>query len=252
MPTWRSGEDVGWVHEVIRSVATTVPEAVAPLPGADGRSVLVVDEHPLAVFPFVGGDPLDVGDRDMRVQAAGLLARLHRAMLHSPPTRPRPGPIGPPITPIDEPPEINDPELASWRRSLHERGCLRGPIHGDVYPLNIRCRAGRIVGLIDWMEAHVDFVGQELGWTTWELAQTDSGDDLSWDRAADFVRQYRAAGGPVPGSEDRDLVQFIRWRLRNEIRAELARGAASEPSEYTRAELRAFARLGGTTLSSAG
>lgn len=254
MPTWRSADDVGWVHEVIRSVAATVPEAVAPLAGADGRTVVVLDRRPVAVFPFVRGDPLDAGDQDMRSQAAGLLARIHRALLHRPTPRPRPGPLSPPTPPVADPPEIRDPELETWWRALRNLGRLRGPIHGDVYPMNIRCHAGRIVGVIDWMEAHVDFIGQELGWTTWELAQTDSGEDLNWDTATEFLERYRAEGGPVPRTEDGDLVQFIRWRLRNEIRADLARRAAGEPSDsaYTRAELRAFARLRGTTLSSTG
>jgi hypothetical protein len=82
------------------------------------------------------------------------------------------------------------------------------------------------------------------------LPGSAAGDDWHPDRASAFMAMYRAAGGPCSVDEFALLVPFVRWRLREEVRYNLAAAAAGAPwdAEYVEKEVRAFQRLRGQSL----
>lgn len=185
-----------------------------------------------------------------RDQAAAMLGRLHRALLRYP------APVIPVLLGqatvthlprVDDLPEIIDPALDAW----HSANCSNpepytlGPIHGDYYRRNLLVEDERIRGIIDWDDAHIDFLMQEIAWSAWEFCKTPIGDDWYPQRAKRFFQAYLAAGGPVNPAEGASAISFIRWRLREEIRLGLATADANQPHdrEYTQSEIRAFQRL---------
>ncbi len=135
-----------------------------------------------------------------------------------------------------------DAELTAWRDGA-ARTEQRALVHGDFYRRNILCRAGTIVGLIDWDDAHVDLLVTELAWSTWELAKAPTGDTMLIDRASSFIAAYQAAGGPVTSTAI--LVPLIRDRLRLEVaQADAAKDAGHSIDEnYRAAEIRGFNAL---------
>jgi len=256
-PQWRTVPELVWVHQLSRHLKSLVPETVVPLAAGNGRTLVVSTDSPVAVFPFIAGETLDKDDRHLRFQAARLLARLHAHLLTvTIGTRPRSGPEAPANwwRPPDAE-EIVDPELDALVSELQAgtRRLIKAHIHGDYYRRNLLCRDGEIVGIIDWNDAHVDWLIQEVAWSTWEFCKNRAGDALLVDRAEDFVAAYTAAGGP--GIQDaHDLIlPFIRLRLRDEIRGHLAARARGLPgdADYASAERRAFAKLRDSSLMSA-
>jgi Ser/Thr protein kinase RdoA (MazF antagonist) len=95
-------------------------------------------------------------------------------------------------------------------------------VHGDFFPGNILVADDEAVAMIDWEEAHVD-------WVTWDLANALGtfcavAGDL--DRAAcrRFIPAYRAGGGIAPEREDDLLVPLIRAkRILEVLRAQTDR-----------------------------
>ena len=65
------------------------------------------------------------------------------------------------------------------------------------------------------------------------------------------MQAYRAAGGPCHEDEYSLLLPFIRWRLREEVRYNLAAAAVGErwDPEYVDKEVHAFQRLRGHTFA---
>ncbi len=53
----REAASVAWEHELLAWLAAEVPEVVAPLPAADGSTVLATGDRVVSVFPFVEGEP---------------------------------------------------------------------------------------------------------------------------------------------------------------------------------------------------
>jgi Ser/Thr protein kinase RdoA (MazF antagonist) len=241
-PPWRKADDLRWTHEVARFVAQDLPEAVAPLTARDGSSLFPCGEGSAAVFPFVPGRAASRRRPAERVAAARFLARLHVRLRAWPAGRPAPR-AAPHDAVAGEPPVLNDRELETWRRALERGpGPTRGLVHGDFYRRNLRWRDGRITGLIDWDDAHLDFVMQEVAWAACEWAKSAAGDDLDPEAALTFLHAYRSASGPVGPN---DPIPFIRWRLREEIRANLLARSLGRPWDpvHVQAELRAFERL---------
>jgi hypothetical protein len=66
-----------------------------------------------------------------------------------------------------------------------------------------------------------------------------------------IVQAYRAAGGACQENEYSVLLPFIRWRLREEVRYNLAAAAVGErwDPEYVDREVQAFQRLRGQTFA---
>lgn len=256
-PHWRTVAELAWVHQLSLRVKSAVPETVAPLVANNGRTLVVSAGSPVAVFPFIAGEPLDIDDGPLRLRAARLLACLHAHLLTvSIGPRPRPGPGAPANWPRDpDPQEIVDPELDALLSQLQSRTrrLVRATIHGDYYRRNVLCRDGEIVGVIDWNEARADWLIQEVAWSTWEFCKNKAGDALLVDRAEEFVAAYVAAGGPGIGDAHDLILPFIRLRLRGEVRGYLAARARGLPGDatYASAERRAFAVLRDLSLTTA-
>jgi Ser/Thr protein kinase RdoA (MazF antagonist) len=249
-PSWRTVAELAWTHELMRFAEPIVPEVVAPLVAGDGATLFVHQQHPVALFPFVAGHPLDRERASLRDAAARLLARLHQALRRWPTQklRPPPGPAAPASQPpADDPEFLVDPTLDAWHAALATRSPALpvGPIHGDYYRANLRCVGERIVGVLDWDDSAVDYLLQEVAWATWEFSKAARGDALVPDRARRFLAAYRAAGGPCGEDETALVVPFIRWRLRAEVRAHLAAAARGEVGDraYMEGQVRAFHHL---------
>ena len=251
-PRWRSLTQLSFAHDLMLSTRSLLPVVIAPLKATDGSTFFLHNGHPVAIFPFVEGQFLDREDPDHRHAAAHLLAQLHRVMLAVSATRTLPrrhlreAPPGPGIEDLAP---LRDPELDAWHASLLKQPATLtcGPIHGDYYRRNLLIRDGTITGVLDWDDAHPDFLLQEVAWSTWEFCQTTSGNDWHPERVRTFLRTYREAGGPCKAEEFTSLIPFVRWRLREEIRFNLAAAAAGEnwDPEYVDEELDAFERFRG-------
>src|SRR5215472_4423717 len=255
-PGWRSLTQLGWTHTLMLSLCSLFPVVLAPLPATDGSTFFLYNGRPVALFPFIEGAPLDREQPAQRRAAAELLAWLHRAMLAISPAPNQPQRH---LTETSHLPRLEDletvidPELDAWHAALLQQPAALtcGPIHGDYYRRNLLVRDGMITAVLDWDYAHLDFLMQEVAWSTWEFCQTASGDDLYSDRARAFVQAYHDAGAPCKAEEYALLIPFIRWRLREEIRYNLAVAAAGQDwdPEYADQELRAFERLRGQNFT---
>ena len=251
-PGWRSLTQLGWTHTLMLSLRPLFPVVIAPLRAADGSTFFLYNGRLVALFPFIEGVPLDREQPAQRRAAAQLLARLHSAMLtvSAAPSQPQRYLTETAHLPrLEDPEALIDPEFDAWHAVLLQQPAAMtcGPIHGDYYRRNLLVRDGVITAVLDWDYAHLDFLMQEVAWSTWEFCQTASGDGLHPDRARAFVQAYREAGGPCKAEEFALLIPFIRWRLREEIRYNLAAAAAGQAwdPEYVDDELRAFQRMRG-------
>ncbi len=115
---------------------------------------------------------------------------------------------------------------------------LVGIVHGDVYRANLRMEAGRIVGVIDWEDARLDWPAWELANAAWEVCKV--GDSLDAERCRAFVGSYVAADGPA---EPEFLPQLVRARLVADVLYSLTSKARGEPFDegYVHDLLRALA-----------
>ncbi|WP_063058419.1 phosphotransferase enzyme family protein [Nocardia sienata] len=239
----RDPQEMEWCHG-IAAAARAVPEVVTPLPRADGSTVEMVSGHPVTVWPLVDGRWTDSADPVQFLEAAGLLARVHRALAeHRPPARPRPSflEIGLDGTPSAE---LPDPELDRWLAAFTATTRAQ-PLHGDYYEGNLLSRDGHVVALIDWDEAAIGPPELEVASAALEFAD-EFGRDLSGARA--FVDAYIAAGGTAGELDDIALAQLIRHRLRREAAyfgMAVARGVRHDQDdlEYHRQRMAAFHRL---------
>lgn len=244
-PSWRTDDELRFTHDLASHVSRTVPEAVAPIAAADGSTFFRFGGHPVAVFPFIAGDPFS-RSLDLVRDAGELLARVHAA------NRRLRGVVLPPSQRHDRVPvadELRDEELVRWHDGLSTRGEPRLVIHGDVYGRNLLVRDGRIAALLDWDEAHEDFIGQEIAWSMWEFSKVD-GVRIDEPFASAFLDGYVSAGGRLPPAFRENAIAFIRWRLRDELHVQLtarARGEAFD-EEYFETELTAFTNLRGSEL----
>lgn len=188
----RAPASVEWEHELVAWLGEAIAEVVVPVRAPDGSTFLLHDrDQVVSLLPYVEG-------RHERVDASRLLARLHQRGRKWPGVRPRPG--RPSYADLDW--ERNDwwdwalvpklpglveafEELRAWAAS---RPLLVGvPIHGDFGVENVLVRSGRVVAIVDWEYARMDWAALEVG----AAAMRFSPDDPS-----SFVRRYVEAGGP--------------------------------------------------------
>jgi Ser/Thr protein kinase RdoA (MazF antagonist) len=255
-PRWRSLIQLEWAHTLMLATQPVLSVVTAPLKATNGSTLWLHNEHPVALFPYVNGHFLDREDPTQRRAAAQLLAQLHRAMLtvsvpdmplrrhlHETPPGPR----------MEDSAALSDPELDAWHAALLQQplALTSGPIHGDYYRRNLLVAGSTITAILDWDDAHRDFLMQEVAWSAWEFSKTTSGDNWHLERAHAFVEAYCAAGGPCKGEEYTALLPFVRWRLREEVRYNLAAAAVGErwDPEYVDEEVHAFQRLRGQTFA---
>ncbi|MEM9952099.1 MAG: phosphotransferase [Chloroflexota bacterium] len=247
-PSWRTVEELQWVHDLTLHCSQTIPEVVQPLKAMDESTLFVLDGYPVTVFPFVEGDSLDVDNDNLRNESARILAKIHHATVNWTDQRPRPASKSsrPQSLPREHYPDVlRDEAFDAWEASLANLGLTIAPIHGDYYSRNVLATETMITGVIDWDEADITYLMAEVGWCIWEFCQNDAGDDLVLSRARDFVDAYLENNTVCPSSELDHAINFIRLRLRNEAVAYLARKARGEgwDKAYTEAEIRAFVTL---------
>jgi Ser/Thr protein kinase RdoA (MazF antagonist) len=175
-PAWRTAAEVAWVHDLLDYAAHALDVAVAPLPARDGTTAFWWRGRPVALFPFVAGTVLDRENPHLRREAARLLARVHYTLRRWPDPRPRPppGPHAPSRWPRPaDPSALVDPELEAWYGAWSQgRTRAATPVHGDFYRRNVLCRAGRIVGLIDWDEARLEAPVREVAWAAYRVGDS--------------------------------------------------------------------------------
>lgn len=202
-----STESVAWEHELLAWLAPEMPEVVQPLRSRDGTSYRVVGDTTVSLLPYVEGT------HDREPDMADVLARLHRRGAEWPEARPRPG--RPAYVELDW--ERNDwwdwtaiaekpPELV--RAFEHARAWVAStpslvttPVHGDIAPQNVITHGGRVVALLDWEYARLDWPALELANAAWTYSEDDP---------QRFVTAYLAAGGP---GEPEALPEGVRIRL---------------------------------------
>lgn len=208
----RDPAEVEWCNGIAVAAARTVPEAVAPLPRADGSTVAVVSGRPITVWPLIEGQWASSEDPVQVAEAAGLLARVHRALAdHRPPPRPERSflEVG-----LDGEPsaELPDPDLDHWLGEFG-KSARSQPLHGDYYEGNLLARAGHVTAVLDWDEALIGPPEVELASAALEFADV-LGPDLTGARQ--FADDYHAAGGTAGRLDDLALAQLMRHRLRRE------------------------------------
>jgi Ser/Thr protein kinase RdoA (MazF antagonist) len=237
---WRTAAETEWAYAVALSAAAQVPEALAPLASATGRTVLMIGDRPVSVWPYVAGSWAQRTNPSHFQTAARLLARLHIALAGAG--------IGPrPRCPraLGDVPDLADPELDEWLGRFDRTHQRQHPLHGDYFPGNLLAQGDQLVAVLDWDEAYIGTPESELAVAAWEW-----GDGLrigNLDRARTFVSAYRQCGGPADVLNDIALRQLIRHRLRWEIR--LKRGGTWETAPtanddaYAAAQETAFREL---------
>ncbi|MGH3243635.1 MAG: phosphotransferase enzyme family protein, partial [Spirillospora sp.] len=201
--------------------------------------------RPVSLWPFVEGRWPDEAEAD--VQAARLLARLHRALASAEPG-PRPsrsfaeyGLYGPEDTP-EVPIGLADPDLDRWLAEFHRAHTTRHPLHGDYYAGNTLIDGGVLTAVLDWDESFVGAPEFELA-----AAATEWGEDEP-KRARRFVDVYMAEGGTAGDLDDEALAQLIRHKLRREVayyRWSVDRGVEhdQEDVDYNRERIELFHHL---------
>ncbi|HEX6109387.1 MAG TPA: phosphotransferase [Ktedonobacteraceae bacterium] len=246
-PASRSPSRLPWRHHVLLALASSLPQALAPLLAADGSTLLSYQDYSVALFPYVRGDRLDRDQAQLRRASARLLAQLHTALL---PHLKHPAPLERKWLKEEGPQQekLRDPELDRWHERLLESvaSLTIGLIHGDYYPGNLLTQGEQIVAVLDWDDLHTDLLMQEVAWACWEFGQTATSDDWHLDRVQAFLQAYREAGGPCKIEEYHTIIPFVRWRLREELRyhhfAKITAGLPSDPA-YVAGQVRAFERL---------
>ncbi|MFC4013258.1 phosphotransferase enzyme family protein [Nonomuraea purpurea] len=212
-PAWRGAAESEWCHAIAGHAAARLPEAVAPLPAADGATVVVVEGRPISCWPYVEGSWPDSDLPGQRVAGARLLARLHEALAGC-----RPGPRPVPAfqesglygDPPQDAPELADPELDRWLAAFHAAHPVRHPLHGDYYTGNTLARDGALVAVLDWDETFVGAPEVELA-----AAALEWGDD-EIGPSKEFVAAYHEAGGTAGPLDEEALAQLVRHKLRRE------------------------------------
>ena len=250
-PCWRSPERLAWTHRLMLSLQAVLPQVIAPLRALDGSTLFRYNNRSVALIPYVAGAPFDRENPKLRQEAATFLARLHATLLNRAPDS-----AGlqhhlligaPPLPPAPDPDSLIDLELDIWHTTVLQKSASfsTGLIHGDYYRRNLLTEEEQIITLLYFDDLHLDFLMQEIAWSSWEFCKTGASDDWHLDRVQAFLRSYREAGGPCKAEEYLAFIPFIRWRLRQELRrhfAMVAHGLPGEP-EYAARQLRAFERL---------
>ncbi len=234
----RSRAELSWCHAVARHAHRTVPQVVVPIE-RDGNTLAEWRDRLLAVYPFVSGSTLDHKDPSLRIEAARLLAKLHRGLLD---WSGGPGPSGTWETALAELPlSLRDDDLDAWRNAAEAEGVATSVIHGDYYRGNILCVGSTIAGVIDWHDAEIAPLALELAGAVFELCR--EGELVPQvTLARDFVGAYRDSDGPVPEQEIASLVRYMRMWIRRNVVKSLS-GGSDELDPYMQQQISAFRTL---------
>jgi Ser/Thr protein kinase RdoA (MazF antagonist) len=247
---------LAWEHTASRRLEQHLPEACTPVLARDGTTWFPAGETVAWLMPLLPGAPADPTRAEDRDAAAAALGRLHATgtELDLPPhprLQPLPRLRWPPAAPlpalakrVSDIAELRAGAIASVRRIAAERRPREGFIHGDFFPGNVLVAAGDTTGLVDWEEAHTD-------WLSWDLANAlgtfcFAGDELDRAAARRFLAAYHEAGGTAPREEEDLLVPLMRVkRILEVLRAPTDR----EPRwPHQRHNLRALEHLASTSF----
>jgi Ser/Thr protein kinase RdoA (MazF antagonist) len=246
-----SAESMDWEHRQVGAVSSDLPEALAPRPALDGSTWFWCNDRPVWLVPWVDGAPAAPSDRRA---VAAVLGRLHSCRVR---ISKRPGHrrlLELPLPAVGEYPS----EFDAWQPLLHherrilsrlverldrDRRPLMGLTHNDIFEGNVLVRDGRVSAVLDWEEADLDWLVWDLASAMWSFCSSPDA-ELSPEAMTDFVRVYRAAGGPVPPEEDELLVPLVRARLLLEV----LRAPYDRQPRWKRqlASLRAYTELSAT------
>lgn len=199
----------------LRESGLPVPEIPWASPEEDqlGTPFIVMEKMPGRVF--LVWEPHDSFSRDpaqlrnIWLQAAGLLAQVHRIdWRQALPHWEEPRPLSEEIERWTK--VLRHAEDPDWFAAGTRLGTLLtsripgeapiGVIHGDFQPGNILYENGNARGLIDWELASIGSQGLDLGWVL--MMSDDQAWHPNWQPvapvfAADLIEAYREAGGPA-------------------------------------------------------
>lgn len=234
----RARAELSWCHAVARHAHKAVPQVVVPIKH-DGDTLAEWHDRLLAVYPFVNGSTLDHNDPSLRVEAARLLANLHRGLLN---WSGGPRPSGTWETALAELPEsLRDNDLDAWWNAADAESVVTSVIHGDYYRGNILCVGSTIAGIIDWHDAEIAPLALELAGAVFELCR--EGELVpKVTLARDFIGAYRESDGPVPEQEIASLVRYMRLWIRRNVVKSLSVGT-DELDPYIQQQISAFRSL---------
>ena len=131
------------------------------------------------------------------------------------------------------------------------RPLLTAPTHGDFYAGNVLVDGGRVSAVIDWDEAHPDWLVYELARATWEFCRVRTEKNLDENRAFDFLQSYTEAEGAVSPADFDLLIELMRAVRLQEVLFALAETMRGEFSdlEYTLFNLLSLENLRGVKLN---
>ena len=161
------------------------------------------------VFPFCRGRASLVAT--VGVPAAELLARIHRG-IETAWDRSLGGRPGPRRWSSQRNDIVVDPDLDRWEREVSARG-VDLPIHGDFYGGNLLMQGDRIVAVLDWSDAALVPMEQEVAWAMWEFCQNEAGEELV-DDVAGASTPIGARAAPRPSRRPSTSIPWDRRRLR--------------------------------------
>ena len=240
-PKSRSVEVLNWCDRVAEAASSRAPVCVHAIPSHEGLRAVATSEGPVMVFPFVHAQ--HPGEQPVVVAAAQALAGIHSGIAsawdRSNGSRPDSGSRW---LHIREDLMV-DADLDAWDSTVGSRRAEL-PVHGDYYGGNLFVLEGEIVGVVDWSDADLVPMEQEVSWAAWEFCHDDDGEDLIDDKAEAFIKAYVDSGGPADVAPPFDPLPWIRQRLRNEARGWFSDPRSTiEPDRYHQAQLVAFERL---------
>ena len=132
-----------------------------------------------------------------------------------------------------------------------KRQFITAPTHGDFYPGNVLFEGNRLTAVIDWDEAHADWLIYELSRAIWEFCRaSELHATLNKTAAQDFLQNYLQAEGVVSPTDFDLVIDFIRCVRLQEVLFSLAEAMRGEfwDAEYTLFNLRSLENLRGFTL----
>jgi Ser/Thr protein kinase RdoA (MazF antagonist) len=241
-------DSLDWEHRLLAQLNAHLPEVLAPLPALDGSTWFWFQDRPVWLTIWVAGRSAGSGDRQA---VATVLGRLHACPIE-PSIRPNHDRLlQRPLPPLGQLPATLAPwetviararadltALVTWLE--RERRPVTGITHNDIFEGNVLVHEGRVIAVLDWEEANID-------WQVWDLASglwpfCRDGNRLDRRAVREFLTAYRAAGGTVPADEDELIVPLIRARRVLEV---LRAPTDRHPRwELQLANLRAYAALG--------
>jgi Ser/Thr protein kinase RdoA (MazF antagonist) len=248
----RDVESVAWEHDLLLFLAADVPEIAAPLRALDGTTFVARARQIVSVLPYIEGEHLRRSDETARRELPDVLGRIHRRALAWPVEQQRPS--QPSYLTLDweknlwwdlglfEPSPVLADALDRTRAWLDSRPELTVcAIHGDLNPGNVLTRDGRIVAILDWSFARIDWATFDLACAVGLMALREDG-SIDSAVARRVVGAYGGADGPGEADAVEPLLRIFFLAVSLFSLTLTARGQGSNPGMVALME-RALTRL---------